>query len=162
MTKRHVWIVALCVSVFLNLLLAGYIVGQATQPATMDLSYGFPRLLRALPEERVDELMASIRDQRRDLREVYRNVGRAQEEMTKDFLANPFDIEQFRKSSAHYGTEYCTARERTDQVFLYLAEQLTQEEREQMELARHEWRRVERNSRARQTSTNQPNEEREE
>lgn len=164
MNKRQLWIVALCGSIFVNLLLAGYIVGRETQAAnpalSMDPSYGFPRLLRALPEERVRELMASIEEERRELRTNYRKVVRAQSAMYEDFLAEPFDIEELRTSSSQYGNVYCEARENTDRVFLILTEQLTFDERHQMvDSARREWRRVESGQRNRQ---NTPSRERRE
>lgn len=158
MNKRQLWIVALCGSVFVNLLLAGYIVGRETQAAnpafSLDPTFGFPRLLlRTLPEDRVSELMSSIEQERRELRTHYRKLRQAQSVWYEDFIAEPFDIEELTKSSTRYGTVYCEARENTDRVFLMLAEQLTPEERHQMvDSARHEWRRGESSSRNHQNS----------
>lgn len=117
---------------------------------SMDPSYGFPRLLRALPSERMSELMSSIRDQRSNLVDEYREVGRAQTVMFRDFLAEPFDVESLHESSALYGESLCTARASADKVFLRIVEQLTHEERNVLlDSARHEWRRVKRESRDR-------------
>ena len=122
----------------------------------MDPSYGFPRLLAALPAERKSELMTSVRDQRRDLRDEYREVSRAQASMFRDFLAEPFDIEQLRVSSALYGDTLCQARASTDTVFLHIVEQLTHDERKVLlESAKHEWRRVSRDSQERRRAAEQ-------
>lgn len=160
MNKRRILILALAVSVFANLLLLGYIAGRETKTLapeqSMDPSYGFPRLLRALPEDRMSELMSSIREQRRDLGGEYREVGRAQASMFRDFLAEPFDIEKLRTSSALYGDTLCKARASTDTMFLHIVEQLTHEERKVLlDSAKHEWRRVNRDSKERKRTTEQ-------
>ncbi|MXW53441.1 MAG: periplasmic heavy metal sensor [Gammaproteobacteria bacterium] len=159
MNKRRILVIALSVSVFTNLLLFGYIAGLETKTLapeqSMDPSYGFPRLLRALPADRKSELMSSISEHRRDLGGEYREVGRAQASMFRDFLAEPFDIERLRDSSALYGDSLCKARARTDTVFLHIVEQLTHEERKVLlDSAKHEWRRVNRDSQERKRATN--------
>lgn len=151
MNKRRILTIALCVSVFANLLFIGYIFGRETKmpspELSMDPSYGFPRLIRALPEERKTELISSIRDHLSQLRGEYQEVGQAQATMFQDFLADPFDIASLRKSSAFYGDALCSARASADTVFLQLVEQLTHEERRVLlNSARHEWRRVNRRS----------------
>lgn len=159
MNKQRILVIALSASVFANLLLFGYIAGRETNTLSsepsMDPSYGFPRLLIALPEERKSELMSSIREQRRDLRGEYSEVSRAQASMYQDFLAEPFDIEELRSSSAIYGETLCRARASTDTVFLHIVEQLTHEERKVLLDSAKQWRKAHRDSQERRRSTEQ-------
>ena len=163
MNKRKILAIALGVSVFANLLLFGYIVGHETNTLSsepsMDPSYGFPRLLIALPEDRKSELMSSIREQRRGLRGEYGEVSRAQASMFQDFLAEPFDIEELRRSSAIYGDTLCKARASTDTVFLHIVEQLTPEERKVLLDSAKQWRKVHRDSQDRRRNAEQANQD---
>ena len=154
MNKQRVLIVALVVAVFLNLLLAGYIIGRESPTVAptplVDPSFGFPRLLRVLPEERVDELMSHIRDHRARMKTDYRHVVRAQRAMYGAIVSDPFDMNRLRTASTEYADIMDRTRRANDRLFLALVEQLTPEERQQIvESARSEWRRIERPDRAR-------------
>lgn len=136
MTKQKVLVYALCVSVVLNLGVIGYLIGQHISENRPDdsseMQVGFSRLLRALPRDRVEELMPDLENHRQSMRSLYGRVIDTRNQLYKAMHAEPFDINLLRKASEMHARSLSTAREHSDQFFIELYEQLSPAERRQM------------------------------
>ena len=137
MTKHKFLVIALCISLVLNLGVIGYLIGQniAGQRASeenSELQIGFARLLRSLPHERVEKLMPDLEHHRKSMRSLYGKVIDTRNQLYKAMHAEPFDINVLRKRSEMHARALTNARHQSDEFFIELYDQLSPQERRDM------------------------------
>jgi len=132
--NRSRWlIIALAVSVALNIAAVGFIAGHATserfRPPFANPVFGVNSLIRDLPDARREELFRALREHARGLRPPVREMRRAQTELKDALDADEFDpavaaaaLESFRQS-------LCDSMARSNEAFVALAERMSPEER---------------------------------
>ena len=129
---RAKWIYAiLLVSLAVNLLLVGFVVGQSSKPALFgDPTRAFPRWVRTLPEERQVELRPTIRAHLGNMRPAMRQM-RSQHQRLQDALrADPFDAELLAAALAELRANHARVQESSHRAFVGFVNQLTPAERQ--------------------------------
>lgn len=140
---RSKWLVAaLVVSLALNLVLVGFFVGHVSDrpqwtQARMDPSFGLAQVLRFLPKERREALIADdeARDIRRSLGRTMRSMREHQRAIHKALAAEPFDPDALTEALATFRVGMDEAQARTHGLFVRIANDLTPEERDQLRRA---------------------------
>jgi uncharacterized membrane protein len=143
MQNSRKWtIVALVVSLTLNLLLAGFVAGRLFEPwmspPRMDPSLAFFPALRELPEGRRDELRPLMREQFRHARGDMRRMRSAQREVHDALLAEPFSAAGLADALTAFRTALLASQEGSHAALVRLAEALTPEERRTLAMAMRE------------------------
>lgn len=144
---RNRWLVGgLVVSVVLNLLLVGFVIGRlATGPPLMapDPTAGFGRLLRFLPDERRDAVTPMLREQVRDVMRTARGLRREHEAVYDALVAEPYDPAALEAALAGLRTTLNATQEIAHRSLVEVAGTLTVEERRQLAEAMRKppWRR---------------------
>lgn len=129
-------IVALAVSVVLNLALIGFWVGHehgapSWAQARVDPSFGLARALRFLPDERREELFGdqSAREIRIALGRSLRGLRAHQRDVNAALTAEPFDADALAEALEAFRTGMGEAHVRNHRLLVDIAANLTAEER---------------------------------
>ena len=131
MNNKWAWY-ALAVSVMLNLLLAGFLLGRASGPPVwaakrIDPSIGLFRL-DGLPGERRRELFAEF-NVRSELRGSLRKMRGDQRAIYRTLTAETLNAEELTQAFAGFRRHFGTFQEHSHLVFIKLISSLTDEER---------------------------------
>ena len=131
MKNKWAWY-ALAVSVMLNLLLAGFLLGRASGPPVwaakrIDPSIGLFRL-DGLPGERRRELFAEFKV-RSELRGPLRKMRGDQRAIYRTLTAETLNAEELAQALAGFRRNFDMFQEHSHQVFIKLISSLTGEER---------------------------------
>jgi uncharacterized membrane protein len=133
MRSPNVLVVALIVSVVINLALAGFVVGRLTAagpaPPMLDPYLGSLRALHVLPDDRAATLRPLLREHFRGLRPDVREMRRAQSGINQALATDPFDPAQLDEALAAFRAVLLQSQERSHQALIQLAGSLTTEER---------------------------------
>ncbi len=136
-------VVVLIVSLAVNLLLIGFLLGQSRNDGPrLDPTQMFPRWARTLPEERRESLRPVLREHFRNIRPQLRDMRRHQRSLYEAIAAEPFDPETVREALEQMHQANSTLQTSTYDSFVDFLSRLTQEERRQFATAppprRHE------------------------
>jgi len=133
MRSNNVLVIALIVSVAVNLALVGFVIGRISAagpaPASMDPFLGSMRVMHALPQQRQEDLRPLLRQHYRGLRPNVREMRRAQRQVNAALAAEPFDPAALESALARFRSVLLRSQEGSHQVLVELAGELTQEER---------------------------------
>ena len=135
-------IVALAVSLLLNLAAVGFLIGAAGGPPSwrtisFDPTAGLGRLMRFLPDERRTAVFGDT-DRRRDIRRSLRTMRGAQHNIAEAIAAEPFDADRLAAALEEFRMQFATNQQRSHAAFVSIMEKLTPEERQQfVESTRH-------------------------
>ena len=126
------WLVgALTVSVVVNLLLAGFVIGRASGDFGFRGGFGaapkMPQLM-FLEEERRREVMQDLKA-RNGLRPVLRELRRSQRDIRAAFLAEPFDQEALSEALAEFRRHLEASQALSHGKLVAVVARLTPEER---------------------------------
>ena len=143
--KTRWLVVALIVSVVVNLALVGFLIGvsgkpPAWRPGGFDAAAGLGRLIRFLPEERRSEVLGPIGKDglRREARGSFRTMRRAQHGIAEALAAEPFDPDKLDAALAAFRDQFDLSQQRSHAAFVTIMEMLTPEERRRfVETMRH-------------------------
>ena len=130
---RNVLLACLVVSVVLNLIALGYVIGQKVDSvpftrAITDVS-GISHILRPLEDERRTEIIQELRPHLTRTREMYREVDAAQRLIYTAATSSEYDSENFRRSLRHYNDVRNKVRETNDNALTVAMSKLTPAER---------------------------------
>ena len=133
--KTRVLVIALVVSAALNLGLIGFLVGAGSLGPRLWAPPGFSpvlnveRQMRFLPEERRQELAATVPSERRRVRAVLRDMRQAQGEIWEAVRAEPFERAALAAALERFRERFEAHQELAHATFVDIAAQLTAEER---------------------------------
>lgn len=133
--SRKALIIACVISVVVNLGFIGFFVGKSFAPHfhsdRMSTWTGAPidRILRPLGEERVQELVPSTEEHRKQIHEHLRQLRRAQAELYRATVAEPFDAARLHDAQAEFNELFLAAKARHDEMWLEVAAKLRPDER---------------------------------
>lgn len=131
-TERMLLVVAL-ISVGLNLLLGGVLLGRMAGPAAeasrLDPTIGVRRLITELPQERAEALAPHLRSYLSALRPRFREVRSAQRELRAAMLTEPLDQRALAESLAVFQARLTDSQRDARDAFVALAAAMTAEER---------------------------------
>lgn len=142
MRQRTSWLVgALCVSIAINMALAGFFLGKKTNDVqvmapVVDPGIGIRQALSHLPEDRREEVLARIEDHhkssRREIRALMRKVHRHRREIWSLIQDQQVDSEEVVQSLQRYRDTLADAQDRMDQWMVQLVSSMSVEERRMM------------------------------
>jgi uncharacterized membrane protein len=144
---RSKWLVAaLAVSLILNLVAAGFILGRLTggpRFVAPDPTAGFGRLLRFLPEDRREALAPTLRGHRAHVMRDARTLRARHRAVFDALAAEPYDPDTLVRALADLRATLNSTQESAHRSLAELAESLSPEERRALaEAMRHPpWRR---------------------
>lgn len=129
-------LIALGVSLALNLALAGFLVGRAAgpppflrpSPANFDPAAGLGRLLRFLPEDRRSEVLDGIA--RRDIRKSLGSVRRTQRTLAEHLSQEPFDEQALAATLGRFREQFAASQAASHAAFVAAAARMTPAERQ--------------------------------
>ena len=137
MTKARWLLVALGVSLALNLGLVGFMIGKAAGPPTffraaagMDPTVGLGRMLRFLPEERRREVMG--RDAHRQIRQSLAAVRQTQRALNRQLREEDFDAAAVTATLQSFRERFAESQARSHAALVAAAARLTPAERQQL------------------------------
>jgi len=143
---KNKWLViALVVSLSLNLVIAGFVIGRlgsgAGFPARIDPIAGFPRLMSQLPDERQEELRPLMGSYFQTMRPTFRAMRAAQEEVFSAVKADPYQSEATRIALATFREKLLESQTSAHDAFIEFTSALTTEERHLLAKKMHQpWR----------------------
>ncbi|MGD8416199.1 MAG: periplasmic heavy metal sensor [Pseudomonadales bacterium] len=121
------------VSVALNLLLVGVVLGRFAGPepgaARIDPVVGMRRLIRNLPEERAETLAPYYRDYFSALRPRFRELRGAQRQIREAMITDPLDAGALRTAMESFQSQLSRSQAAAREAFISLAGALTLAER---------------------------------
>lgn len=134
---KRKWLVGgLVASLVVNIGLVGFLLGAASRPALfprnhVDPAVGLPQLLRFLPAERREAVLAEAngRALRRGVRGSVRQMRRAQAALHEALVADPFDAEALARALADFHDHFAASQNRSHRAFVAVASRLSAEER---------------------------------
>ena len=128
---RSKWlVVALCLSLVLNLIGVGYWVGQSSQPRFVgDPTRMFPRWARTLPETRQQTLRPMVREHMRAMRKPVRGMRHQHEELQNVISADPFDASALSAVLMQLREQNMQVQQASHQAFVKFVSELTAAER---------------------------------
>jgi uncharacterized membrane protein len=133
---RSRWVVAvLVVSLVLNLLAAGFIVGRLTGPPAViapDPTAGYGRMLRFLPDERREAVSPMLRRQLRETMKGARTLRREHSAVFDALTADPFEPAALEAALAELRETLNATQETAHRALVELAGSLSLEERRQL------------------------------
>ena len=129
-------LIALGVSLALNLALAGFLAGRAAgpppflrpPPASFDPTVGLGRLLRFLPEDRRSEVLRGIA--RRDIRRSLASVRQTQRALARHLAQEPFDDQALAATLGRFRDQFAASQAASHAAFVAAAARLTPAERQ--------------------------------
>jgi uncharacterized membrane protein len=131
---RSKWLMlALVVSVVLNLLLAGFVIGRLSGPgpvpAALDPSVGMFRVLPRLPEPRREALEPRVREHFRALRDELRRMRATQRSINQALAAEPFSAEDLTAALARFRAALLASQEQNHALLVDIAADMSAAER---------------------------------
>jgi uncharacterized membrane protein len=132
------WLVAgLIISVVLNLLLVGFMVGRASggplfPGGRMDPTTGYVRLLHFLPEERREAIAPIVRPMLRELMPALRSMRGDHRSVHEALAADPFDPDELSVALETLREHLNTSQATAHTTLVALARSLSAEERTQL------------------------------
>ncbi|MCY3857419.1 MAG: periplasmic heavy metal sensor [Gammaproteobacteria bacterium] len=133
--NRKALIITCVISLVVNLGFVGFFVGKSFGPkfqsAQTSTWTGAPidRILRPLGEERVRELVPTTEEHRKQIHEHLRQLRRAQTELYRATVAEPFDASRLHDAQAEFNELFLAAKARHDEMWLEVAAKLRPDER---------------------------------
>jgi len=132
---RNSWLIAgLVVSVGVNLMLGGFVVGRLSGPgpvpAALDPSVGMFRVLPRLPEQRREALRPQVRQHFRALRDELRRLRSAQHGINEALTAEPFAAEDLTAALARFRAALLASQEQNHALLVNVAGEMTAAERQ--------------------------------
>lgn len=134
MNNKRWLLLALLVSVALNIAIAGFFLGKylnsypiRSPEPLWDIGLG--QYIGALPTERRQELASVVSDARGKLRGSLAPLRDSQDALMKVLLTDPLDQQALQEQLAEFRRKMMEARERHDGVYIRLMASLTVEER---------------------------------
>jgi len=128
--------IALIGSMGINLALIGFTVGRATsgelRPEMLNPMPGFARLLHELPAERREALRPQLREHFAGMRSSVRGIRKAQEELGRAIVAEPFDPDRLARALDAVRDHLLTSQANSNAAFVSLVTELTPAERQQL------------------------------
>ena len=134
-TKRAL-VIALVVSVALNLMAIGVFLGQKAGPRPemrrVDPVLGMRRLLGELPEERARALAPLYREYFATMRPRFKEIRSTQAALRAAMLTDPLDEAGLRSALRSFESQLNDSQRASQDAFVALAAELTLEERQQL------------------------------
>jgi uncharacterized membrane protein len=134
-TKRAL-VIALLVSVALNLMAIGVFLGQRAGPRPemhrVDPVFGMRRLLGDLPEERASALAPLYREYFATMRPRFKEIRNTQKALRTAMLTDPLDEAGLRSALQSFEAQLNDSQRASQAAFVALAAELTLEERQQL------------------------------
>lgn len=133
--SRKALIITCVISLVLNLGFIGFFVGKSFGPHfhsdRVSTWTGAPidRILRPLGEERVQELIPSTAEHRERIHEHLRQLRRAQTELYRATVAEPFDAARLHDAQEAFNELFLEAKARHDEMWREVAAKLQPDER---------------------------------
>ena len=130
-TRRR-WVnIALLLSLTLNLLFAGFMIGRASAPTGTATNpvLGFPHFARTLPPERRQELRPVVRGHLGEMRKPMRSLRQERHRVAKIVTTDPLDAEGLRAALEKMRQGENGLQQRAHDSFVEFVSQLTLEER---------------------------------
>ncbi|MCY4095255.1 MAG: periplasmic heavy metal sensor [Gammaproteobacteria bacterium] len=133
--SRKALIITCVISLVVNLGFVGFFVGKSFGPHLhsdrTSTWTGAPidRILRPLGEERVKELVPSTEEHRKQIHEHLRQLRRAQTELYRATVAEPFDADRLHDAQEAFNELFLAAKARHDEMWLEVAAKLRPDER---------------------------------
>jgi len=144
-TDKRWIIIALSVSVALNLALLGFMAGRMvegrTMPPRMDPSLAFFPVLRDLPEQRQRELRPAVRESLRTARPAMRRMRSAQRDIQTALHQEPYAEAELAAALEAFRKALSSSQESSHTALLRLAAAMTPAERAQLAEAMRQGRR---------------------
>ena len=136
MTTKRALVIALLVSIALNLMAVGVFLGRQAGPRPeihrVDPVLGMRRLLGDLPEERARMLAPLYRDYFAAMRPRFKEIRATQAALRAAMLTDPLDESALHTALASFEAQLAGSQRATQQAFVALAAALTLEERRQL------------------------------
>jgi len=136
MKSKRALVIALVVSIALNLFAAGIFLGRTAGPKPemrrVDPVFGMRRLLGELPEERAQALAPLYREYFAAMRPRFREIRGTQEALRAAMLTDPLDEAGLRAALASFETQLSRSQQAGQNAFVALAAELTLAERRQL------------------------------
>ena len=136
MKSKLALVIALVVSVALNLVAIGMFLGSQAGPRPemhrVDPVFGMRRLLGDLPEQRARELAPLYRAYLGAMRPRFREIRGTQEALRTAMLADPLDEAALRAALKSFEAQLSGSQRASQDAFIALAAELTVNERRQL------------------------------
>jgi Spy/CpxP family protein refolding chaperone len=136
MKTRRALVIALVVSIALNLVAVGMFLGQKAGPRPainrVDPVFGLRRLLGDLPEERARTLAPLYREYFATMRPRFREIRETQAALRAAMLADPLDEAGLRLALKSFEAQLGDSQRASQDAFVALAAALTLEERQRL------------------------------
>ena len=129
-------VIALGVSLALNLALVGFVAGRASvagmRHLAPDPSLGAFRLVRQLPEARREALRPLIREHFRGIRPKLQQLHAAQTKIREALDSEPYEPAQLERALGEFRTALLASQEHSHRALIRLASEMSPDERQQM------------------------------
>lgn len=140
MTSKRYLILALALSVMVNLVLAGVFIGRATMAGSMaaggmkglDPTLGLRHLVADLEEERRTTLEPLLRSYFSALRPRFREIRGSQESLREAMLSEPLDRAALKSALADFNSHLFQTQEQAQDALVELADAMTLGERSKL------------------------------
>lgn len=136
MKSNRALVVALLVSIALNLVAVGIFLGRTTGPKPdvhrVDPVFGMRRLLGSLSEERARALAPLYRQYFAAMRPRFREIRGTQEALRSAMLTDPLDEAGLRAALQSFEAQLTSSQRDGQDAFVALAAELTLAERQQL------------------------------
>jgi uncharacterized membrane protein len=135
---RNSWLIGgLAVSLIVNLLLVGFVVGRMTSgfsmpPMRPDPTMGIYRMIDFLPDARRDEIKGMLRADMRNIRPELRELRQVHRRIREAVTADPFVRADLETALADLRTRLGSTQVAAHESFVDVASKLTPEERDQL------------------------------
>ena len=126
------WVaLVLALSIVINLLLAGYVIGQSSKPRLAgDPARMFPRWVHTLPEPRQQELRPLVREQLQVMRPPIREMRQQHRALQAAVGAEPFDAAALAAALTQLRQHHMQVQQLSHDAFVAFVGQLTPAERQ--------------------------------
>lgn len=136
MRSKTALVIALLVSIALNLVALGIFLGRTAAPKPemhrVDPVFGIRRLLRDLPEERARTLAPLYREYFAAMRPRFREIRDTQAALRGAMLKDPLDEAGLRAALQSFEVQLTGSQRASQDAFVALAAELTLAERQQL------------------------------
>ena len=133
MKTSRALVIGLVVSLAINLVLIGAILGRAAGPRPemhrVDPIFGMRRLISDLPQARAEALAPLYRDYFSAMRPRFRDIRSTQQALRAAMLTDPLDEAAVAQALATFHTQLTESQQAAQKAFVALAAELTLEER---------------------------------
>lgn len=133
MTSNRWLTLALAISVVINIGMVGFFTGRASagdfKPPRLDPTMNLTRVVRALPEQRRNELRDPIRAHFQNMRSNTRGVREAQQQLSRHLSAETLDEQALQTSLDQFREALCESMATGNRSLVNLATLMTPQER---------------------------------